>query len=243
MASLTAPATVPSWVAVSGTVSAIITATGVIIAGSFAYFKFVKGRIFHARTFIDMDCQFVELAKDRMLRVSVTLRNESQIALLFLSEASQVLIIGEADRTIWRQACERRQPVRWEDTEPILWSLDAPEGQILRPPRQVQKRSWWRRLTRGWLLRYLSGEKVEPGEQWTRSTLVPVASGSVAFLLRAEVSACKHVAARHVVRHMLYCRKASKKGSPPLTWWREVYVFPGVHKNGHGRTNWPTRRT
>ena len=93
MASPTAPATVPSWVAVSGTVSAIITATGVIIAGSFAYFKFVKGRIFHARCFIDMDCQLVELVKGRMLQVSVTLRNESQIALLFLSEASQILII------------------------------------------------------------------------------------------------------------------------------------------------------
>jgi hypothetical protein len=226
----TVPATVPAWVAVSGTVSAIITATGVLVAGGFAYFKFVKGRTFHPRCFIDMDCQPVEAAEGRMLRVSVTLRNDGQTALLFLTEAQKVLTIGEMDRTLWRETCESRAPVQWEDVEPILWGLDVSEGQLLGPPKETQKQAWWRWLTRGWLLQYLAGDKLEPGEQWARSTLVPVASGSVAFLLRVEVSACRHVAARHAARHVFYCRRACKKGTPPITWEREVHVLPGVRK-------------
>jgi hypothetical protein len=208
----------------------MITATGLVVAGFFAYFKFVKGRTFHPRCLMNMDCELVELAKGRMLRVSVTLRNDSQIALLFPSEASQVLAIGEMDRSMWRQSCATGRPVPWEDTKPIIWGLDAPEGQILYPREEKKKKSWrpWR--TRSWLRQYVSGDKLEPGEQWARSTLVPVRSGSVAFLLRAEVGACRHFAARHAVRHKFYCVKACEKGTPPVTWWREIFVFPGVHK-------------
>lgn len=240
-AATTAPAAVPPWVAVSGTVSAIITATGVLIAGAFANFKFIKGRIFHPRCLIDMDCQLVELEKARMLRVSISLRNESQIALLFLSEARQTLVIGAANTAAWRRAYKKQQPVRWEDTEPILWGLDVAEGEILTPPRQAPDSSRWRWLTRGWLLQYLSGEKLEPGEQWVRSALVPVAPDSVAFLLRAEVGACRHVALRHVPRHRSYCRKACEAGTPPLTWWREIYVLPGAHQNGFQFGSRPAR--
>ena len=99
----------------------MIAAIGVVFAGAFAYFKFVKGRIFHPRCSIDMDCQLVELAEGPMLRVSITLRNDGQIALLFLSEAQQTLVIGEANSAAWRLACKARQSVRWEDTQPILW--------------------------------------------------------------------------------------------------------------------------
>ena len=97
-----------------GTVSAIITAVGVIIAGGFAYFKFIKGRTFRPRCSIDIDPQLMEIGESRALQVSVTVRNEGLVALLFPSDIPQSLFVGQADSAIWKQACERRRRVAWE---------------------------------------------------------------------------------------------------------------------------------
>ena len=238
----------------------MITAAGVLIAGAFAYFKFIKGRTLHPRCSIAIDSQLVTIRGSRGLRVSVTARNEGQVALLVLYNAPQRLLISQADSTVWKQACERRQAVQWEESEIQLTKcgLAISEGELLDPPDEVQEPQdppWWRWLSRRWLLQLLDGDKLEPGEQWARSALVPVEPDSVAYLLRTEVSACRHVALRHVISHRLRCcntkdeedeedeeDKKDKKDSKSsyLTWSREVYVLAEESKhNGH----WPTFKT
>lgn len=180
-----------------------------------------------------MSCQPIELAGTLALRVSVIVRNDSQVALLFLSDVPQKLLVGQADITAWRRARERGQPVRWEDIEPIRWGLNVPEGEILDPPQGTAHRPWWRRRpSRGWLLDHLSGEKLEPGEQWARSALIPVPTDNVAYLLRAEICACRHVAVRHILWHRVYC---SNNEEPRLTWSREIYAFPREFDNNGER--------
>lgn len=215
----------PAWVVIFGTVSAMITAVGLFIAGAFAYFKFIKGRTFRPRCFIDIEPQLVKVGETRALRVSATVRNESQIALLILSDVQQQLLVSQADHAIWEQACKCQQPIRWEDSGiPLIeWNLGVPERDALDQPKELQDSLWWRRLSRGWLLRHLDGDKLEPGEQWARSSLVPVEPGSVAYLVCVQINACRHVAVRHVIWHR---RRCCNPDSPYFTWEREIYVFP-----------------
>jgi hypothetical protein len=224
MASSAAPSTTPSWVAVLGTVSGIVTAIGVLVAGAFAYFKFVKGRTLRPRCSIDISPRLIRIGGNRALQVSIAVKNEGQVALLFPSDVPQRLLIGQADRYLWKQAYETGQPVRWEDSKfpEVRWSLAVPEGAVLDPVEVVDPpRLRW--VRRSWLLELLDGDKLEPGEQWMRSILVPVAADSVAYLLRVWVRACRHVAIRHTTSHRLHCCKGK---TSPLSWWREVYVLP-----------------
>lgn len=214
--------TAPTWVAITGTVSAMITAIGVVIAGLFAYFKFVKGRTFYPRCSIDMRSEIVGLADSLALRVSIIARNESQVALLFSSDARQKLVIGQADAALWRQACEKRQRVRWERIEPMVRPLNFPEGELL-DLLDEPDRPWWQwRPSQHWMS-YLRGDKLEPGEQWARTRLIPMPRDKVAYLLRAEISACRHVALRHVIWHRLYCSNGAESR---WTWSREICVLP-----------------
>jgi hypothetical protein len=231
----------PTWVAISGTVSAIITATGVLIAGGFAYFKFIKGRTFRPRCSIEIEPQLKEIGESRALQISVTVRNEGLVALLFPSDIPQRLFVGQADSAMWEQACKRGRRVVWERSSipKGRYNLAVPEGNSLelpitkdkQDPKDNQDLPWWRRLSRHWLLRHLRGDKLEPGEQWVRSILVPVSPDGVAYLLRARVSACRHLAVRHVIWHR---RRCCKKKSTALTWLRDVYLLPtGSDDNGH----------
>ena len=230
--------TAPTWIAISGTVSSIITAVGVIIAGVFAFFKFSKGRTFHPRCLIQIDPQLIDVGGSRALHVSVTVRNDGLVALLFPDETQQLLLVGQADSSIWKQACERQWPVAWEkSTIPkIEYSLAVPDGNSLELSTSVESQDppWWRWLSRTWLLHYLRGETLEPGEQWVRSTLVPVSSKSVAYLLRARISACRHVGIRHVMPHR---RRCCRNDSPSIIWLRDSYLLPTGKANHEHSTS------
>jgi hypothetical protein len=224
MASPTVSLAAPSWVAILGTVSGIVTAIGVLVAGGFAYFKFAKGRTLRPRCSIDISPHLTSVDGSRALLLSIAVKNEGQVALLFPSDVPQRLLIGQADRSLWTQAHAKGQPVRWEDSKlpAVHWSLAVPEGEVL-DPAEISHPPRWRWVRRSWLLQLLDGDKLEPGEQWMRSTLVPVAEDSVAYLLRVWVRACRHVAIWHTTWHRLHCCRGK---TPPLSWWREVYVLP-----------------
>lgn len=217
----------PTWIAITGTVSSIITAVGVIIAGVFAFFKFSKGRTFHPKCTIQINPKLIDVEGTRALHVSVTVRNDGLVALLFPDDIDQLLFVGQADSIIWREACENQWPVVWEKSAipKIEYDLAVPDGNSLELATREEGRDppWWRWLSRAWLLHYLSGETLEPGEQWVRSTLVPISSESVAYLLRARISACRHVGIRHVMRHR---RRCCGKHSPSIIWLRDAYLWP-----------------
>jgi hypothetical protein len=271
-ASAAASSATPTWVTIFGTASAVITAIGLIVAGAFAYFKYIKGRTLHPRCSIDIEPYLTEVGKTRALRVSVILRNEGHIALLIPSNVEQRLLVSQADSREWSHACARQQIVRWNKSaiEPIELSLAVPEGdylwqladrkkaereaagrlgEALRPVRNLDDREdppGWRRLTRSSLLQLLAGAKLEPGEQWARSVLVPVSPDSVAYLLCTRINACRHVALRHVLSHRRRCCPQqnqdsqggqNQKSSNPsgLTWEREVYFLPGENDNNGQR--------
>ena len=170
--------------------------------------------------------------------VTIKAQNEGQVALRFLPTAPQRLLVSQADNAIWRDACDLGGPISWESSSlPLARAgLAAPEGELLDPPegtKDLIDLTWRQRwLTRRGLLLLLDGEKLEPGEQWARSALLKVERDSLIYLLRAEISACKHVALRHLIWHLWRCRgtKSSYK-----TWSREIYILAKEgHKNGYG---------
>lgn len=229
----------PQWVTVFGSVSSIITAVGVIVAGAFTYFKFIKGRTFRPKCSIDIRPQLVTVGGAPEVRVLTAVRNEGHIALLFPPAFPQQLLLGQADSAICERSCKHSQPIRWEDCKvPVIkWPLAVPDGIALDHSRERRRpRPWWQRPTRHSMLGLLVGERLEPGEQWLRSVLIPLSPNILAYLLRVEVNACRHVAARHIIWHHLFC---CRTGSARLNWSNEIYVLPEEsNTNGHG----PKRR-
>jgi hypothetical protein len=156
--------------------------------------------------------------ENRALQISVTVRNESQIALFFpYRNNPQPLRIGQANAVMWKQACKRRSTIFWEKGIPqqIEVSLAIPEGVVLDPSTGG---------TGSENDPDLLGDRLEPGEQWARSALVPVARDCVAYLLLVKVGACRHVAPRQAAAHKRNCCGESQ--SPNLGWRREIYVLP-----------------
>lgn len=237
--------TAPAWVATFGTISQIITAIGVIIAGTFAFFKFSKGRTFHPRCSICIEPELMEIEGFRALKVFVTIRNDGLVALLYPKiKVPQRLFVGQADRTTWQQSCERGWPVVWQDNKKSQYSLAVADGNSLEPSptkKQKQTEPWWRWLSRRWLLQQLRGDIFEPGEQLVRSIVVPISSEGLVYLLRVRVSTCRHVGVRHVLWHRLRCCKRKSTGT---TWSRDVYVFPRSisNVNTSRSTTWRVRR-
>jgi hypothetical protein len=168
-----------------------------------------------------MKCKLKELAGARGLWVSVILRNEGNVPLLLPYDREQLLYVSQANAALWWKACETGHPVYWEAStiKLIKYALTLPEGQVIDTPMTVKPRLTISQHS------YLSGYRLQPGEQWERSTLIPVSPDSVAYLLRVQISACRHVALWHVVWHRLYCIVRP----PRFTWFRESHVFAEEH--------------
>jgi len=203
----------------------MVTAAAVIVGGTLAYFNFLKGRT-HPRCSIDMNCKLKELAGAPGLWVSVIVQNEGNAPLLIPYDVEQLLYVSQANAALWWLACERGHQIHWEEStiKPIRFALSIPEGEVLRaleaPDTSATRKP---RLTIS-KYRYLFGERLEPGEQWERSTLIPVSPDSVAYLLRVRIIACRHVAPWHVVWHRLYCRP------PRYSWIRDIHIFTEEHR-------------
>ena len=227
-ASPTGSAAVPAWVSVTGTISAMVTAAAVLVGGTIAYFNFLRNRL-SPRCLIDMNCELRELAGARGLWVSVIFQNVGTTPVLISSDFPQVLQVSQANAALWWLACERGRPVYWEEStiKPIQWELSVPEGAIFEA-LEIHDNSTTRkpRRTISWY-GGPSGAVLEPGDQWERSPLIPVAPNSVAYLLRVQISACRHVASWHVGWHRRYCLRTPSRRR---TWWREIHVFREEHR-------------
>jgi hypothetical protein len=225
-ASSTGSSSSPTWVSVLGTVSQIVVATGIVIGGVVAYYKIIKGRLFRPRVEIIVAPKVVELGGHRGLHVPVSVQNNGQVSLLFSPHASQHVLVGQADATMWEVACNFHEPVRWEDgaLKPRRLGLTVPEGQSLRMALNMLAANDSPKRGNRFPGRTIAGrlmdfcglrdqarcETVKPGESWLREALIPVERETVACLLRVQVYVCTHVAAWEAPIHKMRCCPSKK---------------------------------
>lgn len=60
---------------ISGGIQSLVTATGVVVGGSWAYFKFVRGRTYRPRLSVELACQWRKVDETDLLHVRVRVTN------------------------------------------------------------------------------------------------------------------------------------------------------------------------
>src|SRR4051812_26459179 len=72
---------VVKWKDVGDTVQAFVTAGGIVVGGVFAYYKFVKDRIYRPRVTLDINAGTVVLGTDVFLKCAVSVHNQGNAKL------------------------------------------------------------------------------------------------------------------------------------------------------------------
>lgn len=68
--------------------SSVITAVAILVGGSWAYFKFVKGRTFRPRLGVELASQWIVLDGQHRLHARITVRNVGASAITLLQEGT-----------------------------------------------------------------------------------------------------------------------------------------------------------
>jgi hypothetical protein len=155
-----------TWASTWGTVAQIVQAVALLVGGAFAYMKFARGRVLHARLEIDAEAREVSIAGVPSLHIATTITNAGSLRVSFTPDCNQGLSVRLADQELWSDA---------ETHGEVLWS----EGI-----------SCWNQglLTREGIRE--GDATLEPGERIMRSLLIPLPQCDwVACRLAMEVEA------------------------------------------------------
>jgi hypothetical protein len=152
LAYLASAANTPLWVQVPTAFNNIIAATGLIIAGSWAYVRFARGRILHPACDLILEAKELQMPDNtQALKVMATIKNVGGVRLVFPLSSNQTITVFRADPIIWKIAFEYGE---------VLWS----EGVC----HECDMLTW-------------EGAKkadvsLEPGERLERFMLIPIAT-------------------------------------------------------------------
>jgi hypothetical protein len=141
--------------------ASVAQALAVVVAGGFAYFKFIRGRTFRPRTTIELAGHLVAVGDGLAAHVSVSIQNAGASRLVLSGDHVQLLEVHGADAYVWNDAVASNDGV-------VLWS----EGS----ERLVDLLSFEGRKVGGWPL--------EPGEHFFRELLVPLRFAEHAYRIR-----------------------------------------------------------
>jgi hypothetical protein len=101
----------PNWKEVADTTQAFATAGGIVVGGVFAYYKFVKDRIYRPRVDLDIQAGAVELGDGRFLKCAVIMRNRGATRIKIDRDATALLVAPE------RRPDSDFQVMRWMKDE------------------------------------------------------------------------------------------------------------------------------
>jgi hypothetical protein len=76
-------AAAPTWTEIARGIAAVVQVLAIVVAGSWAYYKFVRGRTFKPRAEIDVDAGLLEADGDKAISLTVGFRNAGLIYIEF----------------------------------------------------------------------------------------------------------------------------------------------------------------
>jgi len=208
----------PTWVAILGSGAALVTALIAVVGGVFAYFKFVRGRIFEPRCLLSLTSSAHRVDGAWALQVDIVIKNDGESALLLDPKYSQKLDIFVADRAVWDDAVSSGDGVLlWYDGAAPARSLEIiPDSGLLTYAIPVYKNS----PTPAFEAPY--GASLEAGEELRRSVLVPV-EPAWGYLLQLTVQACSHVGRWSKMSH----KQCMEGKQVPWRWQARAILCPG----------------
>jgi hypothetical protein len=155
----------PSWTDIASSMASAVTAIGVVIAGAFAYLRYARGRVSHARCEASLSAELVDLEPSSGLLVHTRMTNAGTLQLEFSQDCLASLTITSAGAALWEDAANRGEP---------LWSAGVHREQDLFTVEGVRE----------------SPETLEPGEALQRATLIPLPPGRwIAHRLQLDLEA------------------------------------------------------
>lgn len=136
----TAAVSKPAWLDYIEAGSKIVTSLGIVLGGLAAYYKFLRGRIFHARLDIAMSSSFHRIRENLFLQVQAEVKNTGASHVRFSLEESILSVYGanHAQRTIaddaeWKNLAtvdairdKRHKWIEPAETICLNWLIDLP---------------------------------------------------------------------------------------------------------------------
>lgn len=164
-------ATFKTWTDVIGK---IITGAAVIIGGIWAYFKFVKGRIFRPRVEIEMSGQWLDVDDKKWLQARIRVKNigASKISLRQEGSGLRVFVLAADQPTapaaaVWdrRKTCAILKKHAWIEpgetvSDEILLDLGTPPGPVMFESRLILPRTLFRNIS-------INARQIVPGDAAT----------------------------------------------------------------------------
>lgn len=156
----------PTWSLVIDAAGKVITGLAVFVGGTIGYFRYLRGRVSHAKLDLEIEIQNVKVASRHALRIVATAQNAGTCRVAFPAGSIQEIQVSACFPATWADACSRSEPPDWDAalyfSEPFC---DAGGDRLV--------------------------EDLEPGQRFVRGFLVPQPTGGdeVAYRIRLYIEA------------------------------------------------------
>jgi hypothetical protein len=221
------------WQDILKAVAPAVTAAVAVIAGAFAYAKFLRGRTFRPVAMLMLSACEVKVWDQPALRVDVSVKNSGLTALRMDEDYSQRVDVFLANEATWEAAAiSPEKVVLWHQggdphrsvdffLESGLLSYSVPRYRGGQLPDQSDK------LPRAY--------RLEAGQEATRSLLVPV-DPAPAYLVLVTFQACPHASWWSWSLH----RRCRAKKRPPDQWHTRTVVSTQRQQTDQGGSSGTT---
>jgi hypothetical protein len=128
----------------AGAAQNLVQIAAIVIGGAWAYYKFVRGRIFHRRAEVTLDASLLRLEASRAIRARAILENTGSADIPFLAQGLEVFSFRRGDvddkgRPQWREVAtvpvfEDHEWIESQETivdEVLVPLTDDPEMNLL----------------------------------------------------------------------------------------------------------------
>jgi hypothetical protein len=103
-------ATATTWATIVTAIGSVVETLAIVVGGAFAYMKFARGRVLHARVDLDLQARELEVDGAHALLIAATVTNAGTLRITFPANVSQRLVLTLADSILWRDACNATHP-------------------------------------------------------------------------------------------------------------------------------------
>jgi hypothetical protein len=97
-------AVAPEWTEIAKGVAAIVQIVAIVVGGSWAYYKFVRGRTFKPRAEVDIAASIVETNGEKGISLSVSFHNTGLIYIEFPTDALPTRLVRVWEPTMQGRA-------------------------------------------------------------------------------------------------------------------------------------------
>ena len=103
----------PTWTDIVVAVNGTLTFIALVVGGTVAYVRFLRGRVLHAHCQLDLTAAVVAVGDDAAIQVTATAMNAGSYRLRFPPGTRQVVSVCQADRAMWDDARRFGGQTRW----------------------------------------------------------------------------------------------------------------------------------